>query len=611
MGAGTVKTGTAVAPRPGPKKKLKPLSREEEAFLMRELEWYAGEKEKRWCEYSIIQFMKRAWREIGEFKPLEINWHHKKIATHLRRITFGKERHLIINVPPRHSKSSLVNIIWPAWVWIQPKEKWGPLCGPHVKFLSVSYGATLSEELAVKMRRLVMGDWYQKHWGHQVKLRSDQQSRANFGNEAGGERMSSSIEGGLLGRGADILICDDPQDRKGADSEAQSRASIQGMSDLTTRITDPRTSARVLIMQRLTQFDATDWALKNWPKDTVHLMFPARFEADRACEDDPRTYDGELLWPAVWTEEELTKIERGLSALDGDILSDFAIAGQMQQRPIPRGGGIIGPDDWQIWPEHVPRVEDLTISKDGSAYVPLPPVSYVVLALDTAMSERETADWNACVVIGVWHRPRQMTRIVGHEDGIDDGEQPRAILMGGWRRRCKLNDETLGRDGRPLGLVQLVADTCRRFPVDRIIIENKTRGLDVKNELERQFASEMFNIQLFEPGRHGDKVARLYSIQPLFSQGLVYCPAKCSLTVGRDGREEVEVAEFEWARQIQEEVSNVPRGTNDDFSDALCQAMISLREDGFLSLTKEYIQQQVAMRMLRPKRDTVRIGYGV
>ncbi len=913
------------------------------ADVARRLEFEQLELDRETYEDSLIAFYERAWREIDPAQ-LSINWHHERIAEHLEDITFGRERSLIANVPPRHTKSLLVNVMWPAWVWAQPLERKGPLSGPHVKFLSVSYAATLAEEMGLKMLRLITGEWYQSLWGSRVRIMDDQQSRANFGNAAGGERISNSIEGGILGRGGDcvsgdsvvktprgkiivkhlstnaeteyilsydfvrktsayrrliavarrctntvwrvytrngrvvettgehpiltqrgwiqamalvvgdVLLCsmwdddysargrngevvskqearavlqpqlydgceerpsgetaatmqgmsanlalqgyasepllqrrmqkgcvasvwrapeddqvapvrylqarlptvneqdarsvlldyvqkyrpfpadegekqpsipawegksvrlvqgmvlgqegnlgarwpqmcgvredgicggpshqfdsngsspsefgvslqgvprgaacgseieteedivslveqicreedvydlqiegthcffangvlvhnctiiDDPQTRKGADSPAERAASLRGMSDLTTRVTDPRIHAQVLIMQRLNMQDATDWALKNWPRNTVHLMFPARFDPDRACPGDPRTFAGELLWPEVWTNEELLKIEAGLAALDGDVLSDYAVEGQLQQNPKPRGGGIINDEDWGVWPEWTPKAEDMTFASDGSSFIPLPPVSHVILSLDTAISEKETADWNACVVLGVWHRPNKLVTIVGTEDQIDDGEQPRIIIMGGWRRRCKLNDEGKGRDGRPLGLVQLVHDTCRRFPVDRIIIEDKTRGTDVRNELQRQFAHENYNIQMFDPKKHGDKVARLYSVQPLFSQNLVYMPGKCVLTQDYRGNEVVEVQEFDWARAIMDEVAQVPNGPHDDYADGLSMGCIQLRNDGLITLTQEYVRQQVAMRMQRTKRNSVRNSYGV
>ena len=164
-------------------------------------------EERRRCEGSLIEFMIRAWEEI-EPGELDVNWHHEEIAAALEAITRGEMRSLIINQPPRTTKTLMCNVFWPAWIWAQSDIR--PLSGPQVRFLCVSYGANLAEEIAVKMRRLVTGEWYQSLWGDRVKIREDQQNRANFANTAGGERMSNSIEGGLLGRGGDIQIVDDP-----------------------------------------------------------------------------------------------------------------------------------------------------------------------------------------------------------------------------------------------------------------------------------------------------------------------------------------------------------------------------------------------------------------
>lgn len=456
--------------------------------------------------------------------------------------------------------STLASILFPAWVWIQPPERKGPLSGPHVSFLCVSYGATLAEEIALKMRRLVMGEWYQRLWGDRVQLMSDQQSRANFANTAGGERISASVEGGILGRGGDIMILDDVISPGEANSQIERERVLRAISEgLATRVKNPQTAARIMVMQRLHMDDPTNYALDNWKPAPVHLMFPMRFEENRACDADHRSYDGELLWPSVWDAASVAKTELELG--------DYGYAAQFQQSPIPRSGGIISGDDWKIWPEWTPRIEDMKFV-GNSAYVPLPEVTHVVAGLDTALSERETADWTALIIFGVWHRPMRLTQIVGHDDQIDDGEQPRVIMMGAWRMRAKLNDETIDRRTmQPKGVVQRVVATCRRFNVDRLIIEDKTRGLDVKNEIERQIVDQPFQIELFNPKAHGDKVARLHSVQPLFAQGLVYAPANCRLLTDAAGNEYIDVAEFQWVRDVMNEVEQVPRGAHDDLAD--------------------------------------------
>jgi hypothetical protein len=268
----------------------------------------------------------------GETKELNISWHHIEIIEHLEALARGEIRNLVINVPPRHSKSLIVNVAFPAWLWTQQRDRAYPLLGPQVSFLSVSFAAHLAERFGLKMLNLVNGYWYKQQWGHQVKIAHDQQSRADFANLRGGERVSASVEAGILGRGADIQILDDPHNVEGAESAVQRQATLTAVSEsLSTRVTDPRISARVLIMQRLHHEDVTDWALEHWPRaTTVHLMFPVRFDPDMACEQDHRRVSGEALWPALWSEEEVAKIEVEVGP--------YAFAGQYMQTPSPREG---------------------------------------------------------------------------------------------------------------------------------------------------------------------------------------------------------------------------------------------------------------------------------
>jgi phage terminase large subunit-like protein len=127
----------------------------------------------------------------------------------------------------------------------------------------------------------------------------------------------------------------------------------------------------------------------------------------------------------------------------------------------------------------------------------------------------------------------------------------------------------------------------------------------------RQFSEDGFMIQMFEPTGHGDKVAKLHSVQPLFSQGLIYAPARCILTTDNQGNERVEVSEFEWVREVISEVASLPKGTHDDYVDCLTIGLITLREEGLLTLNDEFVRQQVALHMHRRKVTSVRDSYGV
>jgi hypothetical protein len=182
--------------------------------------------------------------------PVKINWHHELIAEHLEAVTRGEIRKLLISVPPRCSKTSLVNVCWPAWIWAQ--REIGPLSGPQVRFMCISYGQTLSIDIATTARRLVMGQWYQRHWGKRVELLEDQASKENFGTRAGGFRLATSMGGATLGRGGDIKILDDPNSVQQAESDIEREQAIRTYDEaLSTRETDPSTAAEVIIMQRL------------------------------------------------------------------------------------------------------------------------------------------------------------------------------------------------------------------------------------------------------------------------------------------------------------------------------------------------------------------------
>src|SRR6516164_9544172 len=244
----------------------------------------------------------------------------------LEAICSGELRSLVVNCPPRTGKSLICSVLYPAWVWC--RSDIGPQSGPQVSFFCVSYSATLSEELAVKQRRLCFGAWYQGLWGDRVKMVLDQSSRANFANIGGGSRISSSIEAGLLGRGGDTQIIDDAMTVREADSDLERQSILRAFSErLPTRITNPQTSARILVGQRVAEDDPTNLALETWT-DALHLMFPARYEVNRCCPQDKRTYEGELLWPEVWPEQELRKVELGLAGLEKGqgVLSSTAAA---------------------------------------------------------------------------------------------------------------------------------------------------------------------------------------------------------------------------------------------------------------------------------------------
>lgn len=286
------------------------------------------------AEKSLLDFVEIGWRYIDPADFVS-NWHIGAVAEHLEAVANGDIRRLIINVPPRHMKSLSVSVAFPAWVWAQKKRS--PLTGPGVGFLSTSYAQHLSVRDNVKCRRLIDSPWYQRGWGERFKLTTDQNTKIRFENDKGGYRIASSVDGTATGDGGDIIIVDDPISAGDALS-ATIRASTNEWFDntMSTRLNDPKTGAYIVIMQRLHENDLVGHVLaKEDASDWTVLCLPARYESDhpRVYAGDPRTVDGELLWPERMPEAELAKREIALGS--------YGAASQLQQRPAPREGGML------------------------------------------------------------------------------------------------------------------------------------------------------------------------------------------------------------------------------------------------------------------------------
>jgi predicted phage terminase large subunit-like protein len=287
--------------------------------------------ERQACEGSLRFFIKRAWRYMDPARYLH-NWHIDAIGEHLEAVSRGEIRRLIINVPPRHMKSLSVSVAWPAWVWAQPER--AALIGPQVSWLFSSYAHTLSLRDSVKCRRLMGSAWYQGLWGDRFALTGDQNTKIRFDNDRQGYRLATSVDGALTGEGGDVIVVDDPHNVREADSEAVRESVLTWWDEaMSTRLNDPRVGAYVIIMQRVHERDLTGHILAR-NQGYEHLCLPARYEADHphCWPGDPREVDGELLWPERIGEREMQALEAALGS--------YGTAGQLQQRPAPRGGGM-------------------------------------------------------------------------------------------------------------------------------------------------------------------------------------------------------------------------------------------------------------------------------
>ncbi len=195
-------------------------------------------EEREALEDSLIKFFEAAWPEVDPAQ-LDLNWHHRAIAEHLEAVTRGQIRKLLINIPPRHTKTLLASVIFPAWVWAQPLDPDNPMVGPQAKFLCLSYADNLVMDNATYAHRLVVSDWYQKRWGDRVKIAHDQDAKNKFDTTLGGTRISAPFNGTITGRGGDYKIMDDPHKVDEAESQV-TREKVLRVYDgtLKSRLTD-------------------------------------------------------------------------------------------------------------------------------------------------------------------------------------------------------------------------------------------------------------------------------------------------------------------------------------------------------------------------------------
>ena len=492
------------------------------------------------CEEDLAEFIRQAWHIVEPGAEYIHNWHVDMICEHLEAITYGvqledgsKYNRLLINVPPGMMKSLLTNVFWPAW-------EWGPKNMPHLRYLCASHSMDLAIRDSTKMRRLIESEWYQERWGDRVQITKDQNQKTKFELTSTGFRQAVAA-GSITGARGDRVIIDDPHSVEGANSDQQSASTIEWFLEaVPTRLNKPMESAIIVIMQRLHEEDVSGVILeKGLGYD--HIMLPMRYEPGRSYEtmlgyEDPRTEEGELLFPARFPE---IVVDR-----DENSLGPYATAGQFQQSPEPRGGGVIKRDWWQLW--------------DQPSY---PPFDYVIASLDTAYTTRSENDPSAMTVWGVWKGGDQTAVVTRALD--KDGqmailnrqykeEHPRCMLMYAWAERLELHE-----------LIEKVQETMENYGVEKLLVENKASGYSVAQELRRVYGYDEFFVHLLDP-KGLDKLARLYSIQHLFAEGLIYAP------------------ERSYAEMVINQCAQFPRAKHDDLVDTTSMALKHLREIGLL-----------------------------
>jgi predicted phage terminase large subunit-like protein len=374
-------------------------------------------------------------------------------------------------------------------------------------------------------------------------------------------------------------------------SDAQRESTITTFLEaLPTRLNNPERSSIIVIMQRLHESDVSGVILeKNLPY--THLMLPQEFDPNRRCTteigfEDPREDEGELLFPG--------RFPRAVVERDKQVLGPYGYAGQFQQSPAPRGGGIVKREWWQLW-------DDATAQAQG---VPTanryPPMDYIVASLDPAYTEKQENDPSGFTIWGVFQRGGTQARRILTQKGdisevIDDRDTiPGVILMYAWAKRLPIHGPEIVketgendiafklRQKASWGLVEHIIDSCNRYNIDKLLVEAKGPGLSVAQEIKRLNRTTTWSVELVNPGS-ADKVARAYSVQPTFSSGAVYTPDKS------------------WAEAVITEWEQFPRGKHDDLVDSCTQALKYLRERGLLRRAEEVVRDIENTGTYRPQ----------
>lgn len=313
------------------------------------------------CKRSLAYFIQAAWPIVEPGRPYIHNWHIECVAEHLEYVSRGEIIRLLINQPPGTMKSLMVSVFFPAWLW-------GPAGHASHRTIGASYRLDLATRDSLKQLNLVQSDWYQRLWGDTVSLNKEGESE--FHNTAMGWRKAMPFRS-ITGERGDGVIVDDPHSVEGAESDAERKRTVRMVREtLPTRVNDPLKSFIIIMMQRLHEGDASGEILsKEDHMGYEHLMLPMRFEKARACVTrlgtvDLRTEEGELLFPARFPREVVDRDEAAMT--------EYAVSGQHQQEPTPRGGGLFK-RDWFPIVESAPiggvecRGWDLAASTDENA----------------------------------------------------------------------------------------------------------------------------------------------------------------------------------------------------------------------------------------------------
>ncbi len=343
---------------------------------------------------SFKLFVKSAWAVIEPGRPFVGGWHLDAIAEHLQAVYIGDIKRLLVNMPPRHGKSSLISVLWTGWLLLN---------NPAMRLLCGSYALNLAIRDNVKTRRLIRSNWFQGRYGHIFHLMRDQNAKMKFETDQLGYRMVASVDSSTTGEGGDILILDDPHNIKEKESDAKREAALDWFDNTWwSRLNDQQTGQMVVVGHRIHTQDVSGHILDTNDGEWVHLNLPAEFEEGSPCKTylpsgkeiwaDPRTKEGELLWEARFPQKVIDKAKRRHGPMGYTSL--------YQQRPVPAGGAIFTRANQRYF----------TIDETTECYLletprGIKPVRFEdcwkLCTVDLAISEKQSADWTVFAAYAV------------------------------------------------------------------------------------------------------------------------------------------------------------------------------------------------------------------
>lgn len=550
---------------------------------------------------GLVNFVKYFWNVLEPNRDFIDGWVLHAIAEHLDAVTTGRITRLLMNVSPGSMKSLMTNVFWPAW-------EWSAMGMPHLRGISFSYAAHLTERDNQKFRDLIRSQKFQDMYGKIFQLTAD--GKIQVSNDKSGWQFASSVRGVGTGARADRIRCDDPHNIKDGESDIIRQETVRWFREsMSNRLNDMDKSAIVVIMQRVHEDDVAGSIISDADGlGYVHLRIPMEYVENGPWPtrnsigwEDPRRVNGELAWPERFPPTIVQRLK--------DTIGPFAYAAQYMQDPEPRGGAIVKRDWWQLWR---PVSPDETETGDGCPYcgsskttnlegralmfecrdclqkfrgktARFPDTTFRIASLDTAYTEKERNDPSAMTVWGIFRHPK--TR----EGGV--------ILMDAWRKWVKLRGVNVPREegedeaswrlrAEPeWGLVEWTWHTCRKFKVHYLLIESAASGISLHQEMMRQHGKELWITEMVQADT--SKETRLHSVQGIFAQGLVWAPNRA------------------WADMVIDEVAKAPFGRYRDLTDTTSMALRRLRDMGMLEFEDERLHEEIESMRFRSVAETL------